>query len=162
MKARISNQRLRDELIARLVKMFPGEVEVIRQGRVRRPTLYVRALNMPVSVLLAPPYCTPNRKRCWRVWPIHEERGMTVLLGRINETRSGFKDIFLMPGIDKKAVAFRLNENDAWLKRGTRLATLSAFCAVAGRVSRTRDKMPVSCSPQRSGYYTSPRLGKRG
>lgn len=126
-------QELRDQLIERLLKTFPDKLTVIRVGRVRRPVLRLKS-GLRVSVLLCPPYRTPYRQHCWRVWPIHAERSMVILLCRMNKKRDGFVDMHIMPGIVRRPVSFRLKRNDGWLKQGQRLRTLSAFCKIAENV----------------------------
>jgi DNA invertase Pin-like site-specific DNA recombinase len=126
-------QKMRDQLIERLLRIFPGKLSVIRVGRVRRPVLRLKS-GLRVSVLLCPPYRTPYRQHCWRVWPIHAERSMVILLCRMNKKRDGFLDMHIMPGIVSRPVSFRLKRNDVWLKQGQRLRKLSEFCKIAENV----------------------------
>lgn len=126
-------QEMRDQLIGRLLKMFPGRLGVIRVGRVRRPVLRLKS-GLRVSVLLCPPYRTPYRQHCWRVWPIRAERSMVILLCRMNKKRDGFVDMHVMPGIVRRPVSFRLKKNDGWLRQGQRLRKLSDFCKIAENV----------------------------
>ena len=126
-------QLMRDQLIERLLRMFPDRLSLIRVSRVRRPVLCLKS-GLRVSVLLCPPYRTPYRQNCWRVWPIHAERSMVILLCRMNKKRDGFVDMHVMPGIVRRPVSFRLKRNDAWLKQGQRLRRLSDFCKFAENV----------------------------
>jgi hypothetical protein len=123
---------LREDLIAKIVEMFPNEVSVVRRGGTRRPQLRLSS-GLVVSILLARSRRIRSNALRWMVDPAWDERNCVTLLARLHEDNRSFLDFHILPGVDRSKV-FRLSSIDTWLSRGKRLSELSHFCDVAESV----------------------------
>jgi DNA invertase Pin-like site-specific DNA recombinase len=128
-------KKLCDELIKRLLKLFPGRLKMI-------PGMYSPVLCLDsgqrISVLLSAPTRSIYRKKCWRVRLLHPERSTVLLLCRMNKQRDGFVDMHIIPQIGLKVGwLYVKKQNDKWLKTGQRLRELSEFCDATEKVARS-------------------------
>jgi hypothetical protein len=124
-------QLLREELLMRIKRMFPGQVSIVQAGLKRRSRLKLTN-GLTVSVLIARKVQTSKNAERWRVDPVQRERRLVTLLARLDRQNSYFKDFHLFPNMDRHN-RFDLTLRDSWLRRGKRLAGLSHFCdAVTG------------------------------
>jgi DNA invertase Pin-like site-specific DNA recombinase len=121
---------LREELISRIVAMFPTEVVVVRPGvHCRRRLWLFNRVN--VSVLIVRSDLVYKTTRRWIVEPVRQERKFITLLARLDEGNRAIVDFHVLPNIDRPK-PFQLSES--WLKRGKRLTDLSRLCEVVARL----------------------------
>lgn len=125
-------QALRDELIAQIVAMFPGEVSIARRGGRWRSRLRLRS-GLMVSVLIGRSVQTWKDAMRWRIDPVRPECGLVTLLARLDEVNRSFLDFHVLPNMDRRK-RFDVSPGDPWLNRGQRLTDLPAFCKVVARV----------------------------
>ena len=125
-------QALREELMASLVKLFPNEVSVVRQGGRWRSRLRMTSGKI-VSVLIARSIKAWKETVRWQIDPVRHERKYVTLLARLDSQNRTFLDYHVLPDIDRPK-RFHIRMKDTWLNRGLRLNDLSAFCTVVGQV----------------------------
>jgi DNA invertase Pin-like site-specific DNA recombinase len=119
---------LRDELLARIVRLFPETISIVRRsGRWRNR---LRMLNgRIISVLVARVIRPWKDSLRWQVDPHLGERRFVTLLVRLNEDNSGFQDFYVFARINEKT-RFRLTRKDPYLRSGVRLDKLSRLTEV--------------------------------
>jgi hypothetical protein len=137
-EARRRNQALRDELIEKIVALFPKEVAAIRYGRKWRPRLRLKRGPM-ISVVVARPVRMARGALCWLADPPRHERRFVTLLARLNPNGPDFYDFHILPNINRKK-RFSIRCNDEWLKRGQPLPTLSDLLDVVEQVRKCRKR----------------------
>jgi DNA invertase Pin-like site-specific DNA recombinase len=126
-------QALREELLGKIVEMFPDDVSVVRRGGRWRSQLRLKN-GWIVSVLLARSVRVWKDAVRWRVDPLaHEIRNVT-LLARLDESNRSFLDFHVFANVDR-AKRFDLRLRDAWLNRGQRLGDLGEFYKVGARLA---------------------------
>jgi len=135
-EARRRNQALRDDLIEKIVALFPREIATIRYGRKWRPRLRVKRGPM-ISVVVARPVRMAGGALCWLADPPRHERRLVTLLARLNPNGPDFHDFHVLPNIDRKK-RFSIGCNDEWLKRGHPLRKLSDLLRVVDEVRNSR------------------------
>ena len=125
---------LREELIAKLLELFPAELTAIKPGGKWRTQLRLRTGEF-VSVLIA--RAAPYRAKTlrWIVQPVAYEQHYITLLARMDAENRSFRDFYVLPTLDKPK-RFVLCEPDAWLGRGKQLAGLTEFLKVVGEIGR--------------------------
>jgi hypothetical protein len=123
---------LREELVAKIVEMFPNQVSIVRRGGTRRPQLRLSS-GLVVSILLARSRRIRSNALRWMIDPAWDERKCVTLLARLHEDNRSFLDFHILPGVDRFRV-FRMALSDPWLSRGKWLSELSHFCEVAVRM----------------------------
>jgi hypothetical protein len=79
-------QALRDELMPRIVVMFPYHVSIVRRGARWRSQLRMKDGSI-VSVLVVRSVRTSKSTVRWRVAPVLHERGYVILLARLDRLR---------------------------------------------------------------------------
>jgi DNA invertase Pin-like site-specific DNA recombinase len=127
-------QALREELIEKIVAMFPDDVSVVRRGGRWRSRLRLKN-GWIVSVLVARSVRVWKDTVRWRVDPVpHEIRNVT-LLARLEERNRSFLDFHILPGVNRVR-RFDLSLRDAWLNRGQRLGDLGEFYKVVVRLAK--------------------------
>lgn len=135
-EARRRNRALRDELIEKIVALFPIEIATIRYGRKWRPRLRVKRGPM-ISVVVARPVRMAGGALCWLADPPRHERRLVTLLARLNPNGPDLYDFHVLPNIDRKK-RFAIKRNDEWLKRGQPLSKLSDLLDVIEQVRKSR------------------------
>jgi len=125
-------QALRDELIGRILKLFPDEVEVLHRGGRWRPLLRLWK-RVTVSVLVTRTVKLWKDTVLWRVEPKPDERKFVTLLARLDSENSAFFDFHVLPNADRPK-RYHLREDDAWLNYGQRIAHLGELCQAVGRI----------------------------
>jgi DNA invertase Pin-like site-specific DNA recombinase len=118
-------QALRDELMSKLLKLFPNEISVFHRGGRFRPLLRMRNGRF-VSVLVSRPVELWQNTFSWQVDPLRREKTFITLLARLERSKSSFLDYHVIPGIDRTK-RFFIRQDDPWLRRGLQLAELSDF-----------------------------------
>ncbi|MGA8144233.1 MAG: recombinase family protein, partial [Candidatus Acidiferrales bacterium] len=127
---------LREELLVRIVRMFPDTVSIVRQsgrwrGRLRMPSGRI------VSVLVARSIRPWKDSIRWQVDPHPGEGKFVTLLVRLNEENSGFQDFHVFTGTKAKR-RFSLTRRDPRLRLGVRLRELSRLSEVVERSAQKR------------------------
>lgn len=125
-------RRTRDELIYRISKLFPNEVEVVRRGGKWRPLLRLWK-KVTVSVVVTRTVKSWKDTVVWRVEPKHDDRHLPTLLARLDSENNSFFDFHVLPDVNRPA-RYHLREKDDWLNRGQRIEDLREFCQAVGRV----------------------------
>ncbi len=129
-------QALREELIARIVEMFPHDLSVVRRGGRWRSRLRLRS-GLTVSVVVARSIRAWKETTCWQIDPVRRERKYVTLLARLDEENRSFLDFHVLPNIDRPR-RFHIRHNDPWLNRGLPLDDLSGFCKLVAQVRLAR------------------------
>jgi hypothetical protein len=134
-EARRRNQALRDELLEKIVSLFPRDIAIIRRGGKWRPRLRVRRGPM-ISVVLARSVRMAGGRLRWLADPPPHERRLVTLLARLKPSEPDFHDFHVLPNIDRKK-RFSIRPNDEWLKRGQPLRRLSDLLEVVKQVRKS-------------------------
>ncbi len=119
-------QALREEVMAKIATMFPGQVSIVRHGGRWRSRLRLRG-GLIVSVLVARSVRAWKNTFCWQIDPVRHERKYVMLLARLDKENRSVLDFHVMPSIDRLR-RFHIRLDDLWLSRGLRLNDLSEFC----------------------------------
>ena len=129
---------LREELIAKLLELFPDELTAIKRGEKWRTQLRIQTGEF-VSVVIA--RAAPYRAKTlrWIVQPVAYEQQYLTLVARMDAENRSFMDFYVLPKLDKRK-RFVLGEQDAWLGRGKKLATLADFLKVTGEIGMQSGK----------------------
>lgn len=127
-------QALREELIARLLTLFPNEVITVSRGGRWRSRLRLRN-RLTVCVLIARTVRARKEPVRWQIDPVQHERNHITLLARLDRENQRFLDYHVLPSIDRPR-RFQIRDADAWLSRGNRFDDLSEFCTVAVQLAR--------------------------
>jgi DNA invertase Pin-like site-specific DNA recombinase len=125
---------LREDLMRRLVAIFPNEVSIVRHGARWRSRLRLCNRFM-VSVLVARTERVWKDTRNWVVEPVSSERKFITLLARLGNTNHMILDMYIFPSIDRPR---KFDLSDSWLARGKRLTELSQFLVVVEDVRALR------------------------
>jgi DNA invertase Pin-like site-specific DNA recombinase len=129
-------QALREELMARIVEMFPHDVSVVRRGGRWRSRLRLRN-RLVVSVLVARSIRAWRETVRWQIDPVRRERKYVTLLARLDKENRAFLDFHVLPNVERRK-RFHIRMNDGWLERGLHLNELSAFCTVVAECVRRK------------------------
>jgi DNA invertase Pin-like site-specific DNA recombinase len=119
---------LREELISRIVAMFPNDVTIVRRGGRWRSRLRLSNGRI-VSVLVARSIRAWKETLRWQVDPVWHERKFITLLARLDADNLSFLDFHVFLKMDRRC-RFRICLSDPWLKQGMRLSDLSRLCEV--------------------------------
>jgi DNA invertase Pin-like site-specific DNA recombinase len=129
-------QALREELIDRIVALFPNDASIVRRGGRWRSRLRLRN-RLTVCVLMARSIKAWKETVRWQINPVRHERKFITLLVRLDQANQQFLDYHVLPRIDRPT-RFQIRHDDPWLDRGIHLDDLSEFCAVVARVAWRR------------------------
>jgi len=116
-------QALRDELMAKIVSNFPGEVSIIRRGGRWRCRLCLRG-GLNVSVLVARSIRIWKDTVRWQIDPVSHEHGCITLLALLDKENRSFVDFYILPNVNRSK-RFRFSATDPWLRQGVHLDSLS-------------------------------------
>lgn len=133
---RCRTMSLREELIAKIVAMFPNDISIVRRGVRWRSRLRFSS-GLIISVLVARSVRAWKETRRWQIDPVPHERKSITLLARLDASDRSFLDFHVFPNIDRRT-RFRISMNDSWLNRGKRVSKLSRLCEVVAQVRLTR------------------------
>jgi DNA invertase Pin-like site-specific DNA recombinase len=125
-------QALREELMARLVKLFPNDLSVVRRSGRWRSRLRMRSGKI-VSVLIARSIKAWKETVRWQIDPVPHERRYLTLLARLDNENQTLLDFHVLPNIERLR-RFHIRPDDPWLHRGVCLDKLSDFCTIVVRV----------------------------
>jgi DNA invertase Pin-like site-specific DNA recombinase len=128
---RRKTQALREELMARISAMFPGDVSITRPGGRWRTRLRLKS-GLTVSVLIGRPVQIKQTVR-WRIETAKRECGFVTLLARLDRENRAFLDFHVFPTMDLRD-RFHISLADPWLNDGAPLHDLLAFCRVVAIV----------------------------
>jgi len=124
---------LRDDLLNRILSIFPAEVSLVKKNERWRSRL--RFSNGRIaSVLIACSLKTERNYIRWQVNPHPDERNNPTLLARLVENNSAILDLHVFPPIARKG-RFRLCLRDQWLKSGLKIHRLEHLCRALYRLS---------------------------
>jgi DNA invertase Pin-like site-specific DNA recombinase len=126
-------QALREELIARILSLFPKEVILVRRGGRWRSRLQLRN-RLTVCILIARTISARKATIRWQIDPVPHEGKHITLLARLDRENRRFLDYYVLPSIDRPR-RFQIRDADAWLSRGIRLDHLSRFLTVVTQVA---------------------------
>ena len=129
-------QALREELVAKIVSIFPKEISIVRRGGRWRSRLRLSS-GLIVSVLVARSVRAWKETLRWQIDPVQHESKFTTLLARLDASNCSILDLHVFPNIDRQK-RFHISLNDSWLNRGKGLSDLSRLCEVVARVRLTQ------------------------
>jgi len=119
---------IRDELIRRLVEMFPEEISVLFGTRRHRRWIKVR--NGPeVAVRICRSVHFPRKGRVWAIQNATKEHCPLTLMGGM-DPQNRFLEVVYVAGRLQNRSKIHITEKDDWLQNGTRLEDLRTFCDV--------------------------------
>ena len=134
----LRHRKLEKSLLRRIVRTFPGEVSLVREGSSCRQVLSFGD-GLRVSVLICQYRDTPWGI-LWRVRVNPYEQSHVTLICRCATNNSEVKDFYVLPGIHPPVryklknfskCQFQIKEHDPWLKNGRRLKELTHLYGVA-------------------------------
>lgn len=125
---------LRDELIDRIVRLFPERISILRRSGRWRSRLRISGGPI-VSVLVARSLKPLEHRMRWQVDPHGAERKYVTLLARLTEDNSALSDFHIFRSIDRKR-RFRLSLTDPWLKSGIKLRSLEQLCGAVTKLAK--------------------------
>lgn len=128
---------LREQLLERVVALFPNQVTIVRPGVRWRSRLQLLD-GSTVCVRVARPVQTGPKTLRWRVEHVPHECGHVTLLARLRKGNDSFLDYHVLPDVDR-AARFHLHLKDAWLNRGERLVNLALFREIVARVAGRKE-----------------------
>ena len=123
---------LRDQLISRVIALFPFAVTVLR-GKGRRRSRLRLSSGLVVSVRVARAVRVWKETVRWQVEPARRDRNLVTLLARLGQHNDSFLDFHVLPRIDRR-IRFWLSLNDPWLSNGKPLTDLSQFCKIVAEI----------------------------
>jgi hypothetical protein len=136
---RSRHNKVKETLLRRILATFPGHVNLIReQCGCRRVLQFSDGLK--VSVVISQCVNTTSHGLRWNVFVNQFERSYVTLICRCSVDNRGFKDFYVVPGVDPpkkleiktpRKCMFRIKENDLWLKKGRKLTNLSQLWRVS-------------------------------
>jgi hypothetical protein len=129
-------QALREDLIARIMTLFPNSVSVVRRGGRWRSRLCLRN-RLTVCVLIARSVVVWKETVRWQIDPVPHECKYVTLLARLDRENQGFLDYHVLPSIDRPT-RLQIRQDDSWLNRGLPLNDLSEFYSLVAQVARQR------------------------
>lgn len=133
------HNKIAKELRRRILRTFPGQVNLIREQNGCRQVLRF-ADGLKLSVVICQCVKTTFGAPRWNVFVNRFEHCYPTLICRCSVTNEAFKDFHVVPRVDppsKEPVKtprkrmFRIKENDPWLTKGKRLTDLSNLWRVA-------------------------------
>lgn len=124
-------QARREELMLRLVGLFPNDLTVWRRGRKWRTRLRLRT-GRHISVIVSRSVRVWKNTIRWQVDPVLPERRFVTLLVRLDANNESIQDSYVMPSVERRH-RFTLKLKDAWLDQGERLDSLANFCDAVKR-----------------------------
>lgn len=130
--ARLRITTLREGLLSRIARAFPGEVSIFRRSGRYRSQLQL-SNGLIVSVLLARFFLTEKKKHRWTVDTIRHERPFVTLLARLAKGNRRFLDFYIFPKVEPHGKV-AISSTNAWFKKGTRLHNVSAFREIVKQV----------------------------
>lgn len=127
-------QAQRENLMLRLVALFPHDLVIARRGGRWRTRLRMRT-GRYISVVFCRTFRPWKTSIRWLVDPIPHERRFVTLLVRLDVQNVLIQDFYVVPSINRNS-RFTLKSNDVWLERGEHLLKLSDLCEAVRRVAR--------------------------
>jgi DNA invertase Pin-like site-specific DNA recombinase len=137
---------LRDELISKILELFPSEMSVRRPTGRWRTRLRLKK-GLLVSVLIARTLRTRKGTLRWQAVPAPSECESVTLLARLDEANRSFLDFHVLSGINRKK-RFRISKEDPRLGCGVRLHELSQLIRVVNQVREAQRASRKGCHDQ--------------
>ena len=140
MKARQQTLRLRDDLIASLVRDGGDSVSVARANGHYRPRLQLRnGSSLSIYVIRSSRIANGELRWIFNVYP--QERQNPALIARLDSDNKAFQDFYVVPDL-RKRTCWRMKPEDHGLRRGRRLFSLADFEGIATAVIARRTQWP--------------------
>jgi DNA invertase Pin-like site-specific DNA recombinase len=149
-KTRRLHERLRNKLLIKICKLFPGETVVHRKQPFGRPVLRFRD-GLSVAAVIVPSTKTPLGKIRWTVPALRAAGSNVTLLCRCNAMGDAFHDLYLIPSVDRHTCE-RISENHACLENGKRVDRLSHLKRLAVLVATQNEDHSVTPPTLQSSY----------
>ena len=128
-------QALREELIAKIVQIFPEDVSIVRPGGRWRGRLHLRGGSL-LSILVARSIRARKETVRWQIDPVGHESRYVTLLARLDDENQSFLDLHVLPNVDRPK-RFHISQADPWLLRGVHLVKLAELLSVVQQVTLT-------------------------
>jgi len=125
-------QAQREDLMLRLVALFPHDLTMVRRGGRWRARLRLRT-GQYISVVFSRTIRPWKNAIRWQVDPVPHERRLVTLLVRLDAQNASIQDFHVVPNIDRSS-RFTLKLKDAWLDRGEHLLNLTELCEAVERI----------------------------
>ena len=126
----------RQELLARIIKLFPEDMSLVKKNNRWRDKLRLSD-GRTVSVMVVRSIRAWKETVRWIVDPHPYERRFVTLVARLNETNDAFLDLHLMPRIERRS-RFWLKLHDPWLKGGKQIGDLMRLREAISDILRGR------------------------
>jgi DNA invertase Pin-like site-specific DNA recombinase len=142
-------QRLRDDLMAEIIRLNPGRVCLEHRGGRYRTRLRMSDGTF-ISVIAARPFEGYKGDIRWLLLPRADECSLIALVARLNVNCDAFKDMFVLPPVGE-AVAVYLKDSDPRLQVDTRLVHLTDFRRNVESIISVESRFPRHL-PRRGPY----------
>ncbi len=117
----LKSERLRDEVVKKLMKAFPQNVTGHRLGtRRQRPILLIDD-EFSVSVVVARDYKTSFGTSGLVVRPVPYEYGELTLMCHIDANRGKIVGLYVMPPLTRHCTQHKFHKDDPWFRSGKRI-----------------------------------------
>jgi DNA invertase Pin-like site-specific DNA recombinase len=149
LRMRHRHDKLRQSLLTKILRLFPGEVRLVAAGNehVKHRRMLCFSDGLKVAVQICQYVDADPWHVLWRLRVYPHEQCFVTLICRCNANNTGFKDFYVLPHLDAPTRCrvknspkrqFHIREYDPLLKSGKRLTDLSklkrlADCFVTGR-----------------------------
>ena len=121
-------ERLRKELMNRLVNIFPGEVSILSRGAIRKDCLRLKN-GTRVGVRVCRSKTMAIQGQVWIMRPAGLDKRLLSLVAGMNADNTALELFYVLPPIPNRCQV-NVSLNHKWLKSGVRLSNLSSFCEV--------------------------------
>jgi hypothetical protein len=131
---------LRDQLLARLVDLFPADLTIVRLGQRYRPRLEFRDHTQVVVLVCRACRLCKNDLR-WIADATPNDYGLLALIARFAPGNAEYMDFHLLPSLDHRG-KFQLSRKDPRLRRAIRLKSdLRGFLNAAAAFREAADNL---------------------
>jgi DNA invertase Pin-like site-specific DNA recombinase len=141
--ARHRNQKLRNEIVARIVGLFGSDVRIIRKNKLTRPLIRLSS-GTKIAVVICPYEATILGKPRWVLHHVQRERKLPTLLCRCTPLNDSIKDYHLLTSLadanPSGSDELHLLDNDQRLLSGEKFAHLEEFHRIAELLDRSYRK----------------------
>jgi DNA invertase Pin-like site-specific DNA recombinase len=140
---RVRTQKLRKQLMTRIVELSGGKVSIVSK-RFNCRSLLKLSNRRIISVLVARVMHTWKDNIRWALAPIADERRFVTLLARLNERNDAFLDFYVFGSMQMDTERKFICQADPFLRRGQRLRDLGCLFHVASQAANSRDLGDIS------------------
>jgi DNA invertase Pin-like site-specific DNA recombinase len=125
---RMTLQKLRTELMYRLVHMFPGDVSIFSRGPICKDCLRLKN-GTRIGVRVCRSKTMVIQGQVWVMQPAGLDERLVSLVAGTNADNTALELFYVLPPIANRCQV-NVCLNHQWLKNGVRLSNLSSFCEV--------------------------------